>query len=125
MAVLVTAAKQRRTIRSNHSAVCEIIYPSTFLWEFGKGGDCIDDREGQVSSVGGDAVRGRKVPASGLVRPVNDLSCGSRGLRLVEMADCVNESVAAARIAEPDDVAVIFGKRIGLHRLARPRGRSH
>ena len=36
------------------------------------------------------------------------------------MADCDFESVAATGIAEPDDTAVILGKRIGLHGFAGP-----
>ena len=37
------------------------------------------------------------------------------------MADCAFELVAAAGIAEPHNMVVIFRERIGLHRLAGPR----
>ena len=44
-----------------------------------------------------------------------------RSLRLVEVADRGLELVPAVGTAEPDDLAVILGQRVCLHRLARPR----
>ena len=37
------------------------------------------------------------------------------------MANCRVELVAAPRIAEPHDVTIVFGQRIGLYRFPRPR----
>lgn len=37
------------------------------------------------------------------------------------MADCAIKFVAATRIAESHNIAIIFGEGVGLYRLARPR----
>ena len=57
---------------------------------------------------------------SDLLRPRNASSGSLRCLRLLEIADCAFELVAATGIAEPDDMAVVLGERTGLHRLAGP-----
>ncbi len=57
--------------------------------------------------------------------PSGDASPGSlRRLCFLEVADCAFELVAATGIAEPNNMAVMFGERIGLHRLAGPRAGS-
>lgn len=53
--------------------------------------------------------------------PAGNASPGNlRPLRFLEMTGCAFRLVAATGIAEPDDMVVIFGERIGQHRLAGP-----
>lgn len=87
-----------------------------YRWEVCGGGNYDGGREGQVSKVGGDAVRGRgirKRPGTAGNRPVVRFARPS----LRRNGDRAHESVVATRVAEPNDAAVVFGERISLHGL--------
>ena len=60
-------------------------------------------------------------PRASLIDGIGDIWSSPRAsLRLVEMAHCAIERVAAAGITEPHDIAVISRERMRLHRLPGP-----